>query len=80
MAILISIIVRNQEIWKRLWRMASGEKEFRHGAHRHKCHKASNTKNGLGGEGRYRGRGKKTVNTKNVPRVRGSHRREVKGF
>lgn len=51
MAILISIIVGNQEIWKRLWRMASGEKEFRHGAHRHKCHKASNMKNGLGGEG-----------------------------
>lgn len=27
--------------------MGSGEKKFRHGAHRHKCHKASNKKNGL---------------------------------
>lgn len=60
--------------------MGSREKEFRHGASRYKCHKASNKKNGLGGEGQYRGRGKKRVNTKNVLRLRGSHGREVKGF
>lgn len=28
--------------------MGSGEKRFRHGAHRHKCHKASNKKKWVG--------------------------------